>query len=236
MPSYVRERYLTIFSIDAPADNQLNTGAASDLGRLQGDVGSSEERKRLLIESINLTLEHPLVGVGPGNFQTAVYDEAKAKGIRHNVWMATHNSYTQMSSETGFPGFILLICLIGVSLKSLSMVLRGARPQSGKPDPAVYAVAKSLLLSLVVICVCVFFLAVAYDFTIYVWCGLTAGLRRVYEQNQSRIADGAALAEPEEAFKPVPAFAAAYAKVQGRLPPRQSPTISSKSVRFTRFR
>jgi hypothetical protein len=235
MPSYVRERYLTLFSIDASTDRQSNNSGDSDLSRLQGDVGSSEERRRLLIESIDLTFEHPIVGVGPGNFQTAVFDEAKAKGIKHNVWMATHNSYTQISCETGFPGLILLLCLIGGSFKNLRVVLRGAKPGGEGPDATAYAAAKSLLLSLVIVCVCIFFLAVAYEFTIYVWAGLTVGLRRVYEEKQNRIAESAVLGELEEAPKAT-TFLPAIARAQDRLTPGPTPTVSGRPVRFNRFR
>jgi O-antigen ligase len=235
VPSYVRERYLTFFSVDSISNQQQVDSGNQDLDRLKGDVGSAEERKRLLQESINLTLEHPLVGVGPGCFQAAVYDEAKAKGIKHNVWLMTHNSYTQISSENGFPGLILFLCLIGASFKNLSVVLKGAKPGGESPDRATYAVAKSLLLSLAVVSVCIFFLAVAYDFTIYVWAGLTVGLRRVYEQKRNRIADSAALRELEEAPKAT-AFSPAFARAQDRLTPRPTPTVSGRPVRFNRFR
>ncbi len=236
VPDYVRARYLTLFTVDAVANNQAANSGDKEMERLGGDVGSSEERKHLLIESVNLTFEHPVVGVGPGNFPTALFDEAKAKGVRHNEWMATHNSYTQLSSETGFPGVILLLCLIVASFKNLSVVLKGAKPEGVYPDPAAYAAAKSLLLSMAVVCVCIFFLAIVYDFTIYVWAGLTVGLRRVYEENQHRISASAALAEPEEAPGATPSFSPAYARVQDNSARRQAPTVSGKPVRFNRFR
>lgn len=234
VPGYVRERYFTLFTIDPVVNQQAENGGNPDLGRLQGDVGSTEARRFLLQESINLTLEHPLTGVGPGCFQTAVFNEDRDKGIHHVGWMMTHNSYTQLSSETGLPGVILLLCLIAMSFKDLSVVLKGAKPEGANPDPAAYATAKSLLCSLVVVCVCVFFLAVVYDFPIFVWAGMTIGLRRTYEESNGR--KGAVLAEPEEAPKATAAFAPSYARVQDRLPQRQSPTVSGKAVRFNRFR
>jgi O-antigen ligase len=235
VPSYVRERYATFFSVNsAPSQAAADDSGNLDIDRLRADASSAEERKRLLRESINLTIEHPLVGVGPGCFQTAVYDEAKAKGIRHNVWLMTHNSYTEISSETGFPGLILLLCLIGASFKNLKVVLKGAKPEGEKPNPAAYAAAKSLLLSLAVVSVCIFFLAIGYDFVIYLWAGLTVGLRRVYEENN--VAERAASAEPEEVPKATPAYTPAYARVQDRLAQGRTPSVSGKAVRFNRFR
>jgi len=83
LPGYIKERYVTLFSVDPP-ETQSNDGNDKDRDRLAGDAGSSQQRRHLLIESVNLTFEHPIVGVGPGNFQTAVYDEARAVGIKHN--------------------------------------------------------------------------------------------------------------------------------------------------------
>jgi O-antigen ligase len=232
VPSYLRARYFTLFSVDSAAARQSD-GGNPDLDRLHSDVGSSEGRKLLLMESIALTLEHPLVGVGPGNFPTAVFEEAKAKGITHNEWMVTHNSYTQISSETGLPGLILLVCLIGVSFNNVRAVLRRAKPTGEKPDVAAYTAAKSLLLSMAAVCTCIFFLAVGYEFTIYVWAGLTVSLRRVYEQ--SEVTHGA-LDGVQDLANSTPALAPAYAKVTERSTPRHMPKDSGRSVRFNRFR
>jgi hypothetical protein len=233
MPSYVRERYLTAFSGEAGPSEQAQDTGDPDQDRLKADVSSSAERKRLLQESIALTIEHPIVGVGPGCFQAAIFDEYRAKGIKHNSWMMTHNSYTQLSCETGFPGLILLVCLIVCSFKNLRVVLKGARPEGARPDPAAYASAKSLLLSLVAVCVCIFFLAVVYDFTVYVWAGLTVALRRVYEEGQGAVALNQA--EPESVPDARPALLPAYAKARGAAP-RHTPTVSGRPIRFNRFR
>ena len=233
MPDYVRARYLTAFSSESLSEQTQDTGNL-DQNRLKADVDSSAERKRLLKESIDLTIEHPIVGVGPGCFQVAVYDEARARGIKHNVWLQTHNSYTELSCETGLPGSILLLCMLGASFKNLSVVLKGAKPDGEKPDPAAYASAKSLMLSLVVICVCVFFLAVVYDFTIFVWLGLTVALRRTYEDKLQKGANSDLTVEPEEAPKAI--FAPAYAVPRHQLPKQQRPTITGRAVRFNRFR
>ena len=233
VPSYVMERYVTFFTVSSDSSQQAAESGNPDLDRLRADASSAEERKRLLQESVNLTLEHPLVGVGPGCFQSAVYDEARAKGIRHNVWLMTHNSYTQISSETGVPGLILLLCLIGASFKSLWGVMKRARPEGEKPSPAAYVAAKSLLLSFVVVSVSVFFLAIGYDFVIYLWAGLTAGLQRVYEQ----IGVGeTTVAESQDAPKATLAFAPAFSSMRDRSPQPQTPTVSGRAVRFNRFR
>jgi len=78
------------------------------LGNIQGskDKGSLEARKRLLIDSLKMTLRHPLFGVGPGSFQAV-----------SGTWQPTHNTYTSLSSETGLPGLILFTLVMALSLR-----------------------------------------------------------------------------------------------------------------------
>jgi len=52
----------------------------------------------LLKKAIELTLTHPLVGVGPGQFSDFVLADAKSRG-EHIVDLKQHNTYTQVSSE-----------------------------------------------------------------------------------------------------------------------------------------
>ena len=120
------------------------------------------------------------------------------------------------------------------SFINIGVVLKGSKPAGENPDPVVYAAAKSLLLSLTVISICVFFLSVAYDFTIYVWVGLTICLRRVYEERKAvAIPDKSDL---ESAPVPTPAFAPTYNNIVDRSTTPPSPPVSGKRVRFNRFR
>lgn len=68
-------------------------------------VASTEARLTTLKQSLQLTVENPLFGVGPGVFQAAAADLQKDEG-RRAFWVETHNAYTQVSSETGIPGAI----------------------------------------------------------------------------------------------------------------------------------
>ena len=63
--------------------------------------GSSLQRQQLFWRSIDVTKEHPLFGVGPGNF-------AELSGS----WHESHNTFTQVSSEGGFPSLILYVLIL----------------------------------------------------------------------------------------------------------------------------
>lgn len=64
-------------------------------------TGSSQEREGLLRRSLEITLENPLVGVGPGNFRNFTLN-----------WRETHNTYTQFAAEAGIPALVLFGLLV----------------------------------------------------------------------------------------------------------------------------
>jgi O-antigen ligase len=76
-----------------------------------GDNGSLDARRELLMESIRTSFQHPIFGVGPGNFQA--YTKS---------WHVTHNTYTELSSETGFPGLALFLAILYLTFRSLKAV------------------------------------------------------------------------------------------------------------------
>jgi O-antigen ligase len=233
MPEYIKTRYLTFFEIDSKTAEKIDTPELSDLEHLHGDTASAEERKRLLLASIAITFEHPLFGVGPGNFPTAVYEENNAVG-KHSEWLVTHNSYTEISSETGLPGLILFLGVIVTSFGSLVSVFRRAREMGDKPDANAYAMAKYLMLSMTSLCVGVFFLAVGYDCVIYLWAGMAVSLRRAFDTQGVMSQEAAERPQVFTAQNPV--LASAFSKVRNAMPGTKAPMIEGKSVRFNRFR
>lgn len=171
MPSYLKARYSTYFSIEPSAP-----AAGSEY--LQSDVGSAEARKDLIKKSIMITMAHPFLGVGPGDFPAALDWNAKQQGSRTN-WMVTHNSYTQASSETGIPGLIMLVMVIIYSFREINGIYKVTGPNGSFPRPDFFECAKYLRLSIASLAVCMFFLSVAFDFNLYLLAGVIVSLRRI---------------------------------------------------------
>ena len=76
-----------------------------------GDKGSLEARRELLKESIRLSLQHPLFGVGPGNFPAIT-----------ESWRVAHNTYTELSAEGGIPALILFVLILGLAFRNVRRV------------------------------------------------------------------------------------------------------------------
>jgi O-antigen ligase len=82
----------------------------------EGAYGSAQSRQQLFWRSIEVTMEHPLFGVGPGNFEQV-----------SGQWHTTHNSLTLMSSEGGIPALILYSLILWCGFKNLKATIRLAR-------------------------------------------------------------------------------------------------------------
>jgi hypothetical protein len=171
---YLLARFTTIFS--STYDSSLSVEENRALSAAA--VGSAHQRKYLFRRSIELTLKNPIVGVGPGMFAVAEAEDAKEKNIEE-TWHETHNSYTQVSSETGIPGLIFYLTGLIIAFRTLS---RWSKVHPRGPDTRTFYVMRQsamyLQLSLIVLLTGAMFLSMAYNGLIFVLVGLTVAFDR----------------------------------------------------------
>lgn len=128
---------------------------------------SSLERQQLLWRSIEITKEHPLFGIGPGNFQ-----------VVSGWWQPTHNSYTQMTSEGGLPAFILYLLILGWGFTSVRATKRLKRvPKESK------LLARALQASLAGYIIGSSFCSAAYEFFPYILVAYSTALLRIAKKS-----------------------------------------------------
>jgi hypothetical protein len=179
LPQNIRDRYRTVYTNETVTDESV----AQE---------STEERYQLLLTSLKLTFQHPLVGVGPGQFQVASTDVARAtNSFAH--WRETHNVYTQVSSEEGLPAVFFYIAALVYCFKELGAIrkivrraqasLPAASPGSAWKDHGekyedISAMAFCLTLSLISFAVFGFFSSMAYLFFLPTLAGLIAAFGR----------------------------------------------------------
>jgi O-antigen ligase len=137
---------------------------------------SSAARRTLFVTALVMTLNNPLFGLGPGNFARAVVDEGRLRGEEYAP-LATHNAYTQISSETGVPGAVLFLLLVAFSVVNVFTLVRQTSPKGATPDGDLHELARGLLLSLTGVCAFMFFLSEGYNSVVLLWLGLASGLR-----------------------------------------------------------
>ncbi len=156
LPQRITERFTTFFQPQSSASAEA--------------AASSEAREHMLKRSIELTFEHPLFGVGPGQFINAEAQEAMSVGQRA-TWHYTHNTYTELSSETGIPGMVIFLIAFFLAFRGLSQY------RSRFPSMQVRRAALCLQMAVLVSAIGAFFLNLAYSGILYAILGMSAAFQ-----------------------------------------------------------
>jgi O-antigen ligase len=177
----VRERFSDMFN------DQPNTQEA------RAAHTSAVKREAAFWKALDVTAEHPLFGIGPGNFNTA-----------SGTWLDPHNSYMQMSSEGGLPAFILYVLLLFSALANLRKTNRLVTPDS---EEALFAMA--LRGSLYGFMVGSFFSSAAYHFFPYFLVAYTSALLAIIsaKEGETKNADKDPQEIDAEYPETIPSFA-----------------------------
>ena len=138
----------------------------------QSAYGSAEQREALLRESVIASFKYPIFGLGPGNFTTY-----------SGNWHVTHNTYTQMSSETGLPGFILYMMILWCAVRNLQRAKRLTRRGT---ELGLFAGA--IQASLVGFLVGSFFASEGYQYFTYFLVAYTTAVYQIAKQKSRETA------------------------------------------------
>ncbi len=153
-------------------------------GKHEEAAESSESREYLLKTSLKFTIQHPVFGVGPDQFGSYEGKTSRAQG-RHGNWHATHNAYTQVSSECGVPAFVFFVAGLG---SAILLVLRTYRMALQEGFPEIANGCFCYLLAMLGYLVALLFLSQAYSFKLPAMVGLgitlSAGAMRTMQANR----------------------------------------------------
>lgn len=132
------------------------------LGGREGEEAnaSTAERIEALYEGINMIKEHPIVGVGLGQFNDY-------------YTVTAHNAYLLTASELGLPGMFLWSQLLYVSLK---IPLKASFYPPREMDQTLRSISFALLVAFVGICIGITFLSFAYHNMLYIYFGVSGAL------------------------------------------------------------
>lgn len=165
LPKAVVERFTTMFDSKSTATQSAVPG--SNVGSTEA-AESAQSRLDLLTRSVELTLRHPLFGVGPGQFTVADDDLAKAEGKPRGMWHFSHNAYLQSSSESGIIGMVLYIAALFYAYRGLTPIRKRG------PTPMLRLMAQYIQLSLWMVILGGFFLNLGFGGIAFIIMGLSA--------------------------------------------------------------
>jgi O-antigen ligase len=146
-------------------------------------TGSREARRNVMQEGIDAFLEHPLTGVGVGQFKNYNPPERKER------WLETHNVLIQVASETGIFGLVafsfLIFAAAGAAMatrRRVRLTLESRRRPAPDADDAARALGEQTLgmsAGLIGWFVCAMFASVAYNWTFYYLLALMVAAREL---------------------------------------------------------
>lgn len=134
--------------------------------------GSAQARRQLFWRSVEVTAAHPLLGVGPGNFEEI-----------SGAWHVSHNTFTELSSEGGLPAFVLFLLIVSRGFGNLRKIKKLSRRRRD-----LVLLARALHASLAGYVIGALFTSSAYDFFPYFLVAYTTALlaiARAYRQTSS---------------------------------------------------
>lgn len=154
---------LGFFIFSGQQVRQRLAGTFSSQGNYEYAHGSAEARTQLLIRSLEVTAEHPLLGVGPGNFP-----------IVSGSWHQTHNVYTALSSEGGLPALIFFLLIYRRAFLNLREVREQARGES-----ELSMLTNATRASLLGFALAAFFFPDAFQFFVYFMFAYSAAVCQI---------------------------------------------------------
>jgi O-antigen ligase len=188
------------------------TSADADIEAIE----SSETRQYTLRKSIEYTLQHPIVGVGPGEFAWYEGLNNRYGGTTHGFWHETHNTFTEVSSECGIPGLIFFLFGIISTFRLANATYRQARSRPECKDIAVAAFC--IMLAMASFVTAITFLSFAYLFYLPTLAGLAIALERTAQAEFS--SRDALASEPQQ--PPWGGVTNGFQTGAGRIPARQA--------------
>ncbi len=152
--------FLAVISMLPTATWQRLMSFGDNANASEEAMESTEARQYLLKQSLLFTLQHPVFGVGPGQFSSYEGSSATSQGEVGN-WHETHNSYTQVSAECGIPAAIFYVLALGSTFAVLSRIRKHAILLKNQE---LAAATFCITVALVAYCVATFFISFAYHF------------------------------------------------------------------------
>lgn len=192
LPEGITLRYRTIVDNSGEVSAEAKSEDAETLARWA--EGSTSQRTAAIKAGLKMTLRHPIFGVGEGQFGTETDGNWDVYG-RGVASLQPHNLYTQLSSETGIPGFVLYMMALVHCLRTMRRVYKASRE---RPELAQFAsTSYCLFVSLASFAVMGMFAHSAYAVMFPIAAGFTTVLERLWRE---QAAYAAAVAAPAPAL------------------------------------
>ena len=175
----LKNRYLTIFE----GEELAQTLTGDELFNVRSAIESSASRQQLIQHAMELSLHHPVFGVGFGQFPVA--DAARATADGENAyWHQVHNVFLLILVENGLPALIAYLISFGYAYFLVFRIYNRSRGRN-EQDREIARMALCLLASLTAYFVCSNFSPSAYGFQFPLLAGFAAAFDMIVTKYQA---------------------------------------------------
>ena len=203
----LKARYLTIFK----GADFAQSLSADDAAVVMSALDSTEARSELMKHAMDLTIHHPLFGVGIGQFQIADAARAAVSG-EDAYWHQVHNGFMLIAVEDGIPALIAFLVAFGYSWIQVFRIYNTTR---GTEEHETARLAFALLASLTAYFVCLNFSPAAYNVQLPLLCGFASAFAMVVQRDRAARAASTATVVIGNQPAPVWNFQTAMSAQQG---------------------
>jgi hypothetical protein len=146
-------------------------------GNVQDASGSVRGRATVNLAALNIFLDHPLLGVGPGQTSSYMIEYGNEIGFRRlETDRRAHNMYLEELADTGIIGFAVFMSILGLTLLELMRVRRAW--QHSRPDIAYLMVG--LIVAIIAYMSTAVFLHLSYVRYYWVILALAGAATQIY--------------------------------------------------------
>jgi putative inorganic carbon (HCO3(-)) transporter len=166
LPSTTLQRFSTIFE---GVDGRDNSEATQ----------STQSRLDIWKDAIDTTLRHPIFGVGPGQFTEYHYHHYLDPRGTTKKYLPTHQTFLEVSSETGIPGLVIYVTFIGLIYMRIRKGIKLNVPNSYAEWMVGRQIGVCLEASFAYFVTCAFFMTCDKHPQQFLVAGLAVALERV---------------------------------------------------------
>ena len=152
----------------------------------RSDVESSDSRLRLWSIGMTGAWNHPLTGVGAGNFGLLT--------AGREDFVVAHNTYVEVAAELGFPGLFAFLAVLGTTFLSAGRIRRDAEHRGAR---FIAHVSQGVQAGLVGYAISAFFVSVQWQKFLWLLVFLSVSLgvvaRHKAKKSASRVTDPSAV-------------------------------------------
>ena len=154
--------------------NRLQSLWSNDNATAEDTAASSESRKYLFDTGVRFAIEHPVFGIGQGQFANYEGKHGTVVGGIRGQYQEAHNTYLAAASECGMPALLLYLAGILSTFRLLNAVYRQARRRPECHDIRVATFC--IMVALTGFCMAITFTNFTYFFYLPAMAGLAVSV------------------------------------------------------------